>query len=362
MRLFPFPCSPLAILTLRCVSAKKVDRWQTIPNYRLNERGPLYDRLDTVDRDPVVLDDLDLLDDDGDEIPVFTNDGRQVPRRIPLSKPSRRPCPILVDFTNARDLFEDPRDSDFVQELDASPPPHVTVNAFRQAFLHSVGHLQVNTVPFPMVPLIANINAAVAIDAAPGRDEDDLDSDDEDHVPLPLSAVTGVDCQMYNSVMHRVRGTAKTHDAQRGDVTAAFAGSYGEGATQKRKATRLRDACNNRLPHDNFSLLIEHDDLDTSLRMECVHRIDLTMLRPERRGGKYVHFNINDTIDILMQCLTLCQRFQLHLSLYYCTSHRHLDRTTDVCISQRPPCRHAPKCESTVPFTSPSGQCRLCPF
>lgn len=248
----------------------------------------MYDRLDTVDRDPVILDELDLLDDDGDEIPIFTHDGRQVPRRIPLSKASRRPCGILLDFTNARDLFEDPRDNDLAPELNESPPPYVMVNAFRQGFLHSVGHVQVNAVPFPMVPLIANINAAVAIDAAQRDPDDEDDDEDDERIPLPLSAVTGIDCQMYNSVMHRVRGTAQTHDAQRGDVTAAFAGSYSEGATQKRKASRLREACRNRLPHENFSMLIDHDGLDTSLRMECVHRIDLTMLRPERRAGKYV--------------------------------------------------------------------------
>lgn len=264
-----------------------MDRWRNIPDYRLEQRGPLFDRLDVDDRDPVDLADLPLLDDEGDEIPIFDQNGRQVPRRVPLSKASRRPCGILMDFTNARDLFEDPQDNDFAAALDESPPPYVIVNAFRQGFLNSVGHVQVNAVPFPMVPLISKINAAVAIDAAPHDDDDDDEDEESDvHVPLPMTAVSGIDCQMYNAVMHRVRGTARTHDAQRGDVTAALAGSYSQGATQKRKATRMQKACSNRLPHENFSMLIDHDGLDTSLRMECVHHIDLTKLRADRRPGK----------------------------------------------------------------------------
>lgn len=149
-----------------------------------------------------------------------------------------------------------------------------------------------------MVPLIADINATVAIDAAPPNDTDGSDEDDDDHVPLPMNAVTGVDCQMYNAVMHRVRGTAQSHDAQRGDVTAALAGTYSNGAAQSRKAKRMAELCNTRLPHENFSMLIDHPGLETSLRMEAVHRIDLTKLRDDRRHGRLVFCSFPHSIMI----------------------------------------------------------------
>lgn len=189
---------------------------------------------------------------------------------------------MLVDLSNIRDLFDDPRGVDYMAEARGSPPPNVIVNAYRQGFLHSAGHIQVNAVPFPMLPLIAEINESVAIDAAP---HDDDDEDDDDHVPLPLKAVSGVDCQMYNTVMHRVRGTAGTHDAQRGDITAALAGSYSQGASQKRTATRLQDSCRVRLPHENFRDVISHEGIQVGLRVECVHHVDLTKLREDRQSG-----------------------------------------------------------------------------
>lgn len=259
--------------------------------------------MTSIDRELVNLAELDVLDEDGDEIPVFSEDGRQVPRRVPFSKPGRSPCAILVDLTNTRALFEDPRGWGHRVELNDSPPPNVMVNAFRQGYLHSAGHVQVNAVPFPMVPLIAAINAAVAVDAAPQRDDDDDDLDDEPY-GLPMQAVSGIDCQLYNAAMHRVRGTAKSHDAQRGDVTAALAGTYSEGPAQKRKAQRLKEKCQTRLPHENFSLLIDVEGLETALRMECVHRIDLTKLRPDRRSGRFVRYSLLLGLSrFLIQCI-----------------------------------------------------------
>lgn len=263
-------------------SARKVDLWRDIPHYVLEERGPFYDRGTSIDRESVDISELDMLDETGDEIPIYSEDGRRVPRREPLSMPERGYCAVLMELTNSRELFDDPHSQDALADVEGSPPPYVIVNAYRQGFLHSAGHLQVNAVPFPMLPLIADINASVAFDNDPPADDEDVD----DHVPSPMTAVTGVDCQMYNAVMHRVRGTASTHDAQRGDITAALAGSFAKGAAQMRKATRFKNTCNTRLPHENFSLLIDHQGLDTSLRMECVHRIDLTKLRDDRRSGR----------------------------------------------------------------------------
>lgn len=278
--------SMFTVLTLASVdSAKKVDRWVNIPDEDLEHHGPLYDRWTSIDRQPVDLATLPVLDEDGEEIPVFEESGRQIPRREAHTLDTRPPCGVLVDLANIRDFFDDPRGIDYMAEAQGSPAPAVIVNAYRQGFLHSAGHVQVNAVPYPMVPLIADINASVAIDAAAQDD----DEDDEDHVPLPLSAVSPVDCQMYNAVMHRVRGTASTHDAQRGDITAALAGSYSQGVTQKRTATRLIDSCNVRLPHENFRQIISHNGLEVGLRMECVHHIELTKLRDDRQSGAYVN-------------------------------------------------------------------------
>lgn len=268
-----------------CRSAITVGRWINIPTITLEQHGPLYDSVDPVDRVAVDLDHLAMTDDEDREIPVFSAAGRRVMRRTPQRRAGTPKRAILVDFTNARDLFEDPSGIDYMADFQASPPPNIIVNAFRQSYFKSAGHLQVDAVPFHMRSLIANINAQVAIDAAPedaGYDGEELPR------PLPMTAVSGVDCQMYNYVMHRVRGSASNHDAQRGDITAAFAGSYSQGASQKTTAKRLLDACSVRLPHQNFSKIIQHANLDKSLRMECVHKVDLTKLKPEQRLGRWV--------------------------------------------------------------------------
>lgn len=257
-----------------------MEAWQDIPNHRLEHHGPLYDSPDRSARDIVDLDDLPILDERGLEIPVYSEYGRRIKRRAPRIRRNRRPCGILFDLSQAHAFFD--ADLDDMSDFESSPRPDVVINAYRQGYFKSIGHVQANTVPRITTSLIADINAGVAIDAGPEHDEDE-----DPYFSLPMNAITGVDCQIYNAVMHRVRGSSSTHDAQRGDVTAAFAGSYSEGANQKRTAKRLKDACENRLPHENFAMIIDHPDLDTSLRLECVHHIDLTKLRPQYRPARF---------------------------------------------------------------------------
>lgn len=79
-----------------------------------------------------------------------------------------------------------------------------------------------------MNELIDHMNAHLAVSAA---DSEDINNDD---TPAPIvgHAIQGIDCQSYNTVIHWVRGTADTRDTQRGDITAAFAGSYSQGLSQ----------------------------------------------------------------------------------------------------------------------------------
>lgn len=261
----------------------QADRWQSIPIPDLNRRNaPMYDSWDTDHRAPVNLTTLDLIDDDGNEIQVFDKEGMRVRRRSPIFDGPPEPCALLVNLNGIREFFEDPSNVEYDPDFEGRTPTPISVNAYRQSGFKAAGHIQVNAIPLPMVDIISNINATVASTFG----EDDGSADDEDRSPFQC-AVRGVDCQFYNAVMHRVRGTADTHDAQRGDVTAALSGSYAQGISQRRTATRLLEACNVRLPHQHFNHLINHTDLDTRLRVETVIHVDIKKLRYDRSSARY---------------------------------------------------------------------------
>ncbi|KAF7970095.1 hypothetical protein HWV62_25024 [Athelia sp. TMB] len=221
--------------------AIKVDRWQDIPADDLNPTGaPLFDSADQIRRNVIDLDTFAMLDDNRHEIPIYTERGKRLKRRVPLCCPSRSPCGLLVNLHGRHDFFIDPTAMDYASDSEDDHAPQVFVNAFRQCGFKSAGHIQANAIPLPMVTLVAKINSNVAATAF----DDGSDEDDEQGASQgPKLALKGVDCQFYNAVMHRVRGTADTHDAQRGDVTAALTGSYALGAAQKKTAARLQEAC-----------------------------------------------------------------------------------------------------------------------
>lgn len=263
-------------------SAMKVELWDPIPEEDINpNNGQLYDSPHPATRERINLADCPLTDDDGAEIRVYSAEGLRLRRRTPLCDPDEKPCALLVNLKGIHTFFEDPSVADYNTAFDDDSAPQLCVNAYRQCGFKSVGHIQVNRVPVRMTELIGRMNTALAdnVPRAEGAD------DDMDGPPIVERAITGVDCQFYNAAMHRVRGTADTHDAQRGDITAAFAGSFSQGPAQKRTAARLRDACNVRLPHTNFNHLINHEDLDTTLRAEFVFNIDIKKLKPSKRGA-----------------------------------------------------------------------------
>lgn len=272
-------------------SAFRVDEWVNIPVDDLTANGPLYTSIYDVDREEIVdLLDYPMLDEDNREVPIYTEDGSTVDRREPRVWPGTGQCAILVDLDNIRALFDDPNPDDDMSDFEPFARPNATINAFRQGFLKSAGHVQVNNVPHDMARLLTGINRNIALNAVPSDEVSDDGQDDS----RPMPALSGIDCQMYNAVMHRVRGTANTHDAQRGDVTAAFAGSYSAGVPQRRTAKRLKDACTNRLPHENFRIMIDHDGLDTSLRIENVFRLDMMMVK----AGTCVPFSVSSRVFV----------------------------------------------------------------
>lgn len=263
----------------------EVEEWEEIPVEEVNPtNGQLYDSPHRATRERVNLADLPLTDEHDTEIPVYNVRGLRLRRYSPLCDPDAKPCPILVDLHGIRDFFEDPLITNFDPAFEEDPAPRVTINAFRQCGFKSAGHIQVTKVPLRMTELIDRMNTRLAEVIVPG----DGDEENNDDPPLIARAIRGVDCQMYNAVMHRVRGTANTHDAQRGDITAALAGSYSQGASQKRTAARLKNACNIRLPHTNFNHLIDHGELDTSIRVECVFNIEIAKLKTGCQNGRCV--------------------------------------------------------------------------
>lgn len=262
----------------------KVDDWEDIPEDEVNPTNQqLYDSPHRATRQQVDLATYPVKDAKDSELRVYLGNGLRLPRRHPLCDPEEKPSAVLMNLLGIQSLFEDPALTNYDPAFEEDPAPQVTVNAYRQCGFKSIGHIQANRVPLRMNELIDRMNARLA---------DVIETEDEDNPPVLGRAIRGVDCQFYNAAMHRVRGTADTHDAQRGDITAALAGSYSVGPSQKRTAERLRDACNVRLPHQNFNHLINHDDLDVSIRAECVFNIDIPKLKTRHRGAACVRSSL----------------------------------------------------------------------
>lgn len=238
---------------------------------------------------------MPLLDVSGAEIPIYTEQGRRIPRRIPLFHPARKPAGILVALDRVHDFFFqhptgwDEYDSD--EGDDNHPRHHPDIFLYPQAFLKVHGHVQANCIPVPLQQVLREMNAKMAMPITTSRGDDDSDADsddvsDEPPTPYLRTALTGISTQMYGDIMHRTRPTARQHDAQLGTITQAFAGSHAVSAKNKRVATQKFEACKLQLPHARYQQRIDNPDIPTDLRLEYVCRVTIANLKPEFRDGR----------------------------------------------------------------------------
>jgi hypothetical protein len=241
------------------------------------------------------LEDLELLDDDEAEIPIYTNEGRRIPRRTPLFSRNRKPCGVMVALQKIHKFFEQHEPTMYYDSDDGyDDDQHITasVSLYPQAFLHKYGNVQAKGVPGPLHKALESLNQSVAKQIMLRASPDPYASDDDDHDDTEhpsgryRQAIMGISSNIYGSITHRRSCASGRHDAQTGAITAAFAGSHAIGVAQRRTAKQKFDSCNEYLPHERVAIRMNNDNIPTDLRLEYVTKIDMNSLLETLRNGR----------------------------------------------------------------------------
>jgi hypothetical protein len=242
------------------------------------------------------------LDDEGQEIPLYDDDGVQIPRRVVVEDVNKPPCGVLVDLKRIQGLFNPdtsatiPDDSEIVSNH-CYEDPTVRVEAYPLAFLKTAGNIKASGVPHCLYPLLTKINNSVRIDPADQVHDAEEDEDGgrngqgraaegysyAPHMEPTYRAVKPVSSQFYNYMTHRVASRAGRHDSQQGSVTTAISGGYANNASDQKKAEEKQTYCNNGLPSERF-----HSRINTvrhcprACRAELVYSVDVRALQDPR--------------------------------------------------------------------------------
>lgn len=259
-------------------SVQEATGWmvRSIDNITSHHGENIFDHYDPNIRHPLNLHELrhiPLLNDDGTEKPIYSEHGYRIQRRFGTRSRNTRPHGVLMDLRHLDDLFVS---GDLFSDS-------TSYNVYPQAGLVTAGHFQADGLMAAFLPLLNNLNEDIQL-------HDNPDEDDPLAVRDSLSPpIIGMGCQGYNALMHATRGRcAQHHDAQRGLVTGALAGSWAKTPTDKQTAKSLLQKCKHRLPHLEFRQKIANNKdqpLDCSLRLENHFVIDMDRLDPRYRNG-----------------------------------------------------------------------------
>lgn len=216
------------------------------------------------------LQELDLEDEEGSEIRIYTHHGHRVKRRLGRFPRNCRPLGALVNIASINELFGSNHAGDQTHYLHGLPGPlNPSVTVYPQAGLRSAGHFQASGLMSGFYPRIEAMNQVLR------------------EGPDARFPIQGVACQGYNSAMHSIRGNGvQHHEAQQGLVTAALGGRFACDLQGKESCKKYVKMCNNMLPHRLFDLKISNAALKRDLRLENVYVIDLTALREEDQSGE----------------------------------------------------------------------------
>lgn len=275
----------------------RIHDWDVIPTDDIKQqyRNHIYDDHNQFSRRRINIDNYPLLDEEGQEIPIFDHNGQRIERRLPLIDDQEAQCGVLVKLKNIHALFN--TDDQLFQHdqlynpASSSPPSHyVHINAYPIAFLGSAGNIQASGIPSCFLPHIAKINQSIRQDPnshiryTPSSNNDsdsDMDIDDPRHPQLiggqPI--LKPITSQFYNYIAHRTATRAGNHYSMKGTITAAIAGGFAQSNQHRAKAQELINYCNTALPSDRFKNQIEIDDCPSSCRAELVYSVDVRALR-----------------------------------------------------------------------------------
>jgi hypothetical protein len=284
-------------------SVQKVHSWVARPLEDILDGDPtIYDSSDPDTRqeiDAEELADLPLTDEHQQEINIYDEQGHRVPRRegrFTSLTSSEEYLGLLMNLRDLGHMFD--REGNRLWENELIGRAHYYV--YPQAFLGSIGHFQAHGLPSAFGPVLRAVNRVVG--APQGMDpdltrelfgeehDDDDDGDDTDDINEGTkSAVTGLACQGYNEVVHKMRGHGgREHEVQLGKITATLAGTYATTESGQKTRLKLHRSCST-LPHKAFEFKVSMSpDMNRNFRLENVFCIDLSKLKRSMRIGWYV--------------------------------------------------------------------------
>jgi hypothetical protein len=226
------------------------------------------------------LDNMEIMDAEGREIPIYSEDGYQIQHRLGQFKKSQEPHGVLLDLSRIQELFSpDFDDDDFLGGVPGCVSPSVSV--YPQAGLRTAGHYQVDGLMTKFYPMIEQVNRPIVVER---REEDGDDEVD----PSPHSPITGISSQGYNAVMHSTRGCSNQHhEAQLGMITNTLAGAWATSDSNKRIANGLKQRCEQILPHQTYAEKIQNREILRDLRLENVYFFNIQALPSMMQNGRY---------------------------------------------------------------------------
>ncbi|KAL7277021.1 hypothetical protein ACG7TL_008865 [Trametes sanguinea] len=287
-------------MSLALATHFKVRQWKEIPVDEILRAHPtVYDSYNPSSRRRIDdLDALPLLDDDGREIHIYSEDGFRVPRREPEAPRRGDRCAIMQNLPEVSSLFLGPAsydlEPDFDGELDEGRAHNIdeaqfdaeperqdrhyrdtSYTVYPHFYSKTIGQWQATGVMHPLIPYVRQLCRRLTAPGAAGR------------AVVPLSS------QCYNTSAHAMRVSKRFHVVQKGMLTGAATGPWATNARGKATASRLAGKVAAAFPHERITAQLRGDGgKKNSLRLENKFMLDLNHLREEYRNGDaiYRHF------------------------------------------------------------------------
>lgn len=293
-------CPPLC-------SGCKVDHWDIIPVDEItDEHDAIYSSADHDTRQ--LIDDLvtyPLLTEGGMEIPVYTELGVRIPRRIAITTPAREPssdsdsdasdeseedatpsCGLYQDLRRTHELFSgelgpipypapaggngDDPDAEPVQyTVDYNVPFHV----YPHFYSKYIGQWQAHGIIKAMETHLRALEITLRADRRAGR------------------CVSAVKSQCYNTLGHFTRESSRQHLAQKGAATGTAAGAWASDNHTKTTARTMFSKISHELPHERLARQIDRVER-TYMRHEVVLTFELLNMKPELRTGGTLYTDV----------------------------------------------------------------------
>lgn len=255
--------------------------WEEIPieDIEAQHGEEIYDSADAEERQQVDLEDLRLMDDEGQEVWIYDNGGHRIPRREAIIDEEQESTGMLFDLRTVHELFQRIELLGEEEEEDHPITPHYL---YPMAGLKTIGHFQAKGLMTPFLLKLRELNTELKTRYSEG-DEEDIASD---LLTGYGSLVDGIASQGYNMLSHRVRTQGRHHDVQLGQMTAAFCGTHAPPGANWNKGDKFFAECEDWLPFQRYHEKIKDTVIDTSIRVENIYRISLRRLPNQARNGR----------------------------------------------------------------------------